>query len=521
MKNRLLVRFVFGALLALVPAFVSGGPWDPNRARPPGFQRTLSYLEGDLYNYPSGSLQQSRNTILHEDLTTTVIPQLKNMFPPSAWEAEGQKAYDAYAAQYQQLKTIIRQTMTDPDGLIQAVEGNRPLPAELLAHPNAQGLILLKWQLLNVAEQTYQALLYANVRGTGNGGSSGLPPDVTPPKPGKGKPGIDLERMREARRQAIERRRAFEARAAKEAAQRQSILDELLKRLLALPQSRNKFQTPPAGSYGALPETPTESPAIESATASEPPPTIEKIQELEGQIAEAEEKQQTEEPAAAKKPTEKVTVYRGTLILRRPSGLNDENWNLIKEAVKKDLAGPPGTTDMEDKGDEVTWRYKLLQPGGYPYKLSWLEDVPDAATTEEDATRDGKPEQPTPKKKEFEGNGPLPSEQGIEVPGSGPKFAPPPPNKFASNPKTEPAKPEPAKAAAVPGYWYDPTDAEAKGSNPIIYIRVDGVATRVYLEDAKGYGVPENATVDTMTWYSERTGKIVPGKNRGTQNSKP
>ena len=145
-------------------------------------------------------------------------------------------------------------------------------------------------------------------------------------------------------------------------------------------------------------------------------------------------------------------------------------------------------------------------------ELEFDESVP--PRPEEEVADDGSTvAPPPPEKKGFEGNGPLTEEdlKGKDIPGSGPQFAPAKPDKFSVKPapKTEPAKPEPAKTAAVPGYWYDPDDNEAKGSDPIIYVRVDGEAVRVHLSEAKGYGVPETATKETMTWYSEKQGKIT------------
>jgi hypothetical protein len=525
MKNRRLARFVFGSLVALLPVFSSGGPWNPNRARPPGFQRTLAYLEGDLYDYPDATLQQARNKILHDDLMTVLIPQLKASYPPSTWEAESQKAHAVYSAQYEQMKTLVRQTMSDPEGLIQAIENNQPIPAELLPHPNTQALVLLKWQLLNLEEQTYQAVLYA--QGAPPGGSPRPPTDIGPPKPAKPKPGVDLNRMRETWRRAVERRRAFEEQAAREAAKRQAELNELIKRLLDLPQSQNKFQSRPAGGYLTPAAEPTEPGASEPASSGEPKPTIEEIEKIEEQITDGEQQQKAEEsPAKEKeKPLEKITVYRGTLILRRPPNLSDAtDWKVYKDAVIKTLAEPPGATDLNDKGDEVSWRYKLLKPGGYPVKLPYVQDIPDAETTEEIAATGSKPAgtKTSRPKPAFQSNGDADPEglKGKDLEGSGPRFDPVP-NKFAAKPKPEPAQAKSDKPAAVPGYWYDPDDVEAKGSNPIIYVRVEGVATRVYLNDASDYGVPKDATLDTMTWYRERTGKIDPKKNRGTQNGKP
>ncbi len=186
MKSSTLIRIVqCVCLLALTPLVTLGGPWDPNRARPPGFQRTLAYLENNLYDYPLGELRSARNSILHDDLVSGIITNLKNSGqPPSSWEALGQQTYDAYLGQYNQLKTIIRQTMSNAEGIIQTVEGNQPLPADLVGHVNVKALILLKWQLLNIAEQTYQAVLYAQ----GGAGSTRPPtgiPNPNPPQPGQ------------------------------------------------------------------------------------------------------------------------------------------------------------------------------------------------------------------------------------------------------------------------------------------------------------------------------------------------
>lgn len=506
MKLKPFALLILGCLLGILPALALGVPWDQNRARPPGFQRTLAYLEGDLYDYPQAELQSARNSILHDDLVTTLLPKLKAWGePPSRWAELVQLQLDQMrSTQYEALKTIIRQTMTNPEGIIQAVEGNQPIEGTLLAHPNVIGLISLKWQMLNIAEQTYQALIHEGLIAGGSGGGRPSPPtDISPPKPGKGKPGLDWERMRESRRRAIERRRAFEEIWAREAARRQAELNLLIEQLIGLrPKSSNKFQTRPTGGY-VTPAT-TEP---EPATADKgPPPTIEEIEQIEEQIAEAEEKME-EEQAAEKKPAEKVTVYRGTLILRRSPQWSDDTWKAIKDAFQDALAKPPGATDMKDKGDEVTWRYRLLAPGGYPLKSALLQDIPDATTTEEDAEGDDKPAKPEPK---FTGNGDADPSSEKTVPGTEKK-----PVERKPAPRPEP-KPEPKKPEVVmhDGYWFDPTDESRDDDDPFIYVRVNGTAQRIRLSKAPAaHGIPDGLTIDQMSWYNERLHKVEKNYN--------
>ena len=502
MKLKPFAPLILGCLLGILPALAFGVPWDPDRSRPAGFQRTLAYLENDLYDYPQAELQSIRNKILHDDLVTTLLPQLKAWGePPSRWAELVQQQLDQMrTTQYEALKNIIRQTMTNPEGIIQAVEGNQPIEGTLLEHPNVKALIGLKWQMLNIAEQTYQALIHEGLLPGGSGGGRPSPPtDISPPKPGKGKPGLDWERMRESRRRAIERRRAFEELWAREAARRQAELNILIEQLIGLrPKSSSKFQARPIGGYVSPAATEPEPAAADPDQG--PPPTIEAIEKIEEEIAEAEEKME-EEQATEKKPAEKVTVYRGTLILRRSPDWSDDNWKIIKDAFKDALAKPPGTTDMNDKGDEVTWRYKLLKPGGYPLKSPLIQDIPDKETTEEDAEDNKQDEKPEPK---FTGNGDADMTEK-DVPGSGPSATTTPP-------------PAPKTKTVYHEHWFDPTDKDAKKKDPFIYIRIDGRAERVQLSDAKYRNlVPPDATPATMTNYSDRKKEIL--EDKGTHDS--
>jgi hypothetical protein len=494
-------------LLASLPSLLSAGPWD-NRSRPAGFQRTLSYLAPELHSYPNPDLQKTRNSMLSDDLTMTLIQPLRQQgIPPDRWEAEGQKAFDAYGVQYEAMKNIIRQTMNNAEGIIQTVESGQRVPDNLASHPNVMGLIALRWQRLNIAEQTYQALLFAGQNpGSGSGGTHNSVPDVTPRQPAKSQNRIDWERMRETRRKAIERRRALEARWAEEARRRWEEINAIIRYLQGLgAESTSKFRAtgPTAGGYvsgSAMPElTP-----LPGGPISPPAPAIDEIEQIEEQIEEVAEKIEAEESTPVEKS--KVTVYRGTLVLRRPSQISDSGWELIKKAFIDLYARDPEVTDMEDKGDEVTWRYKaLVKRESNPY----ITVIPESETTEEEAD-----DKPAPKDKEPEpwrGNGDAdPAEEKI-VPGTEQK-----PVKPAPKPKPAP-QPEPvAESKAVPGYWYDPTDVSRSSKDKYIYVRIDGEAVRVPLDEAENYGVPAGATLDTMTWYSDRTGKVVPGKDRGT-----
>jgi hypothetical protein len=79
------------------------------------------------------------------------------------------------------------------------------------------------------------------------------------------------------------------------------------------------------------------------------------------------------------------------------------------------------------------------------------------------------------------------------------------------------------KSTAKPrhnGYWIDPGDKEAKGSDPVIYVRVDGTARRMNLSVAKRvYAVPDEATSDTMSVYVESLGMVV--KDKKTHRPQP
>lgn len=523
------VWLVFGGLLALLPVLLSAGPWDPNRPRPAGFQRTLGYLADDLVNHPDSQLQSIRSKMLGDDLLTGVIAALKNSgIPPANWEAEGQKAYDAYRTQYEQVKTLIRQTMTNPEGIIQAVEGNQQLGADLAGHPNIRALIAVKWQMLNVAEQTYQALLHAGLKPSGGtGGPHGSVPNITPRTPAKSKARIDWERMRETRRKALERRRALEARWAEEARRRWEEINEIIRYLRGLgAQSANKFQATRPGAGGSMP-----APAMPELTpmppepAGEPVPTTEEIEQIDEQMDELVEKMEEPEREEARKEVKKVKVYRGTLILRRPEGLSDNMWQQLKAGLLPNLSQIPGLSDMTDKGDEVTWRHKGLAPLPASDPLEYVSDG--------EPTEEGMDGEPAPKEEEekpkFEGNGDASPTDGTVVPGTEEKpvaekpqapTAKPPAGPVAAKPVPKPAPP---KAKPIPGYWFDPTDNDADDTDPTIYVRIDGVATRMTLNEAKDprIGVPVNATVATMTWYNERLGKITKNANLGTHRGKP
>lgn len=157
----------------------------PPAARPGGFSKTLGYLEPQLYPYDFPALQAVRQSILHDDLESTVIAGLKKAnIPPGGWQDEGAKALAAYAQQDAQLRNIIRQTRTDAETIIRLVDGNQPIPAALLSEPMVHGLILLRWQLLQIREQTRQALLFAGL--TPEDGAAANPEAPVPPAPAAG-----------------------------------------------------------------------------------------------------------------------------------------------------------------------------------------------------------------------------------------------------------------------------------------------------------------------------------------------
>ncbi len=507
MKLKPFAPLILGFLLGILPALAFGVPWDQNRARPPGFQRTLAYLESDLYDYPQAELQSARTSMLTDDIVTNVIDKLKAQgYAPSSWESLGQQTIDAYRVQYESVKTTLRQTKTNPEGIIQAVEGNQPMSSELLEDPLVRALILTRWLILGVAENTYQALLFnGQSPSVGTGSPHNSVPDVTPRKPAKSQNRIDWERMRETRRKAIERRRAIEARWEEEARRRWAEINEIIRYLKGLgAQSTNKFQTTRRGAGGQVANpTPPEPTPMPAEPADEPESTIEEILTIEKEITQLEKKIEAEESTQVEKA--KIKVYRGALILRRLPGLDDASWKTVKKALVDVYSAMPGVSDMEDKGDEVTWRYKTLS---LPSGNDWVEVVPDGEPAEEEV--DG---EPAPEKKEepkFVGNGDADPRSEKIIPGTEKKPVEPKPA-----PKPEP-KPEPKKPEVVmhDGYWFDPTDESRDDDDPFIYVRVNGAAQRIRLSKAPAaYGIPDGLTIDQMSWYNERLHKVEKNYN--------
>ncbi len=115
------------------------------------------------------------------------------------------------------------------------------------------------------------------------------------------------------------------------------------------------------------------------------------------------------------------------------------------------------------------------------------------------------------------GNGSLVSGEEKIIPASRPRSEAKPVAAPVSETKRDPVKAAPSRHN---GYWFDPGDKEAKGEDPMIYVRVDGTARRMKLSVAKrDYGVPGSATKDTMSVYMESLGMLV--KDLGTHRAQP
>jgi hypothetical protein len=530
MKNHRPVWLAFVCWLALLPSLLSGSPWDPNLPRPAGFQRTLGYLADDFHEYPNGELQSIRSKMLTQDNVTGIVAALQNSgIPPSGWEAEAQKTYDVWAAQYEQLKTVTRQTMTNAEGIIQAVEGNQPLSAELAGHPNVRALIAARWRLINLGEQTYQALVYAGLL---SGGGSGSPqtsvPIITSRKPAKSQNRIDWERTRETWRRAIERRRAFEARLAEKNRRRLAEILELTRYLQNHgAQSTNKFQARAGGGTfvptsaaereapADEPDKPAETESAEETLIEPADSSIEDIERLQVETNAIVQRMLAE--GLPKPEATKVKVFRGTLVLGRHPSWTDEIWPAVKKSYIELFANNPEISDLDDQGDKVTWRYKSLTLPSFGERV---EVIPDGEPTEEEAPGQSPPEQkPEEETPGDEKNGDA-SQDGLEgktVPGTEQPAEEPPKPQVAPKPAAKPvaAKPAPKPEAPKPaakqhdGYWYDPSDRTADEDDPTIYVRFNGQAIPVKLSRAKEYGVPDDITIDQMSWYSEKFKKVV------------
>ncbi len=318
--------------------------------------------------------------------------------------------------------------------------------------------------------------------------------------------------MRRSREAANKRQQELEAQRAREAARRWAEINELIRRLLANEaQSGNKFKWSRPGS--AVPVAPVEEPGPTEPADGIPTPAAPAAADpgLEP------EQEKTDEPSPSEEPKKlvKIKIYQGTFTLTRFAGLLDADWAKLRDAVLAEMGKTPGVTGLDDGGDVLTWKYKGKIPGDKLMDLSPpVFTYTPGETIEEEVAEDGTTTPPAKPEKSASGNGDADPEglEGKLVPGTERRPAKP-------APKSTPARPESAApSSATPGYWYDPTDREAKGGDPIIYVRVDGVATRVPLSEAAEYGVPPDASIDTMTHYSERQKKVL--IDRGTHRSK-
>lgn len=176
------------------------------------------------------------------------------------------------------------------------------------------------------------------------------------------------------------------------------------------------------------------------------------------------------------------------------SSNDHEVFALIEDTIGSDLSGFFSPAD----GNARVIKLTRLDPNS---------SGENADTSTESAD---KPTTPT-----FQGNGPIPTESPAEKePKRKPSALP------AASPKTAPtAAPQTATAPASQrheGYWWDPDDEAADDPDPMIYVRLQGVATRVRLSVAqKENGVPADATPENMTVYREKLKKII--TNRHTQ----
>jgi hypothetical protein len=214
--------------------------------------------------------------------------------------------------------------------------------------------------------------------------------------------------------------------------------------------------------------------------------------------------------APASSPTVAANAT-GWLDFNKPANIDSGTWALYVDAFKKELGGKPYIREIRPNGDGLTMRYDgISEPDlqelekGFASFLSVRRDAQAAGS------------------------------------GTKPAAAPPPRTAAAPDKSAAPAKPmasgtsatkptaaPSAKPAGSPGqdktphdgYWFDPQDRSADDDDPCIYVRVNGLVERMPLSEAiKRCGVPDDATIDRMSHYSERQKKVL--IDRGTHRSK-
>ncbi len=203
-----------------------------------------------------------------------------------------------------------------------------------------------------------------------------------------------------------------------------------------------------------------------------------------------------------------TALSNGWLVFHRPANIDSGTWALYLDAFKKEFSTKPWIREIKENGEELRLRFEGQSDADLDASSqgseSYLTILRDPKTT---AANPPEPvAQTTPS---------LPAEPPTPAAQPGKTRAPAPP------PKGKAAKPEPAKTAMTPhdGYWFDPADKDRDTEDPFIYVRLNGQVERVPLSKAKkDHGVPDDAEIENMTWYSERGGKVVDDK--GTHRSK-
>jgi len=152
--------------LAAVAAAVKAPALPPvaKKLRPDGLQRNLSYLAGLLYPYEQPELHDIRNRILYDDLTQVLFPQLES------WRSKlgnlkevTEKQLSTHTVQEMQLREVISKELANGRAVLQAIDTNQPLDLSVQQNPNVKALIMVRWQILNIREQTIQGWLYFGV----------------------------------------------------------------------------------------------------------------------------------------------------------------------------------------------------------------------------------------------------------------------------------------------------------------------------------------------------------------------
>ena len=152
--------------LAAVAAAVKAPalPQAPKKLRPDGLQRNLSYLAGHLYPYEQPELRDIRNRILYDDLTQVLFPQLEPWRSKLGSLKEAtEKQLSTHTVQEMQLREIISKELANGRAVLQAIDTNQPLELSVQNNPNVKALIAVRWQILNIREQTIQGWLYFGV----------------------------------------------------------------------------------------------------------------------------------------------------------------------------------------------------------------------------------------------------------------------------------------------------------------------------------------------------------------------